>query len=119
MNIEFAHLAFNRVCQSHAADLIKERAVALHDTLLPEYNANMLALVHDEVVSEVPTELARVYSTKATEILNHSGVKVRVPIRCSNGVSTKNWLQAKKGESDAESRPDTEDEAELTDVLPA
>ncbi len=95
MPIEFARVAFNRVCQSHAADHMKDRANAL-DEQRERWGAHILALVHDETVSEVPIDVADEYALSVCDILNHSSVPMRVPVRCSRGVSTKNWLAAKK-----------------------
>lgn len=91
----FARVAFNRVCQSHAADHMKDRANAL-DEQRHQWGAHILALVHDETVSEVPIEIADEYARQAAEILNFSSVPMRVPIRCTKGVSQENWLAAKK-----------------------
>jgi DNA polymerase I-like protein with 3'-5' exonuclease and polymerase domains len=93
--LQYARVAFNRVCQSHAADHMKDRANAL-DEERGRWGAHILALVHDETVSEVPVELAEQYAEEACDILNHSSVPMRVPIRCSRGVSDKSWLAAKE-----------------------
>jgi DNA polymerase I-like protein with 3'-5' exonuclease and polymerase domains len=90
-----AYRAFNRVCQSHGADLIKERSNALADAT-GGYGAYLLALVHDEVASEVLVENAERYLVDGSQILNASGVPLRVPVRCSAGISTANWWDAKE-----------------------
>lgn len=82
------------MCQSHAADLIKERAVALHREN-EKWGAHMLAIVHDEILNEVPVDVANEYSLAASTVLNQSSVPLRVPVRSSCGISTENWRAAK------------------------
>lgn len=95
LDIKFARVAFNRVCQSHAADHIKDRAVALWK-VQPQYGAEMLAMVHDEILDEVPDEVAEQYGCETNGLLNHSIVPLRVPIRCDMGISKSNWFDAKE-----------------------
>ncbi len=95
--LEYCRPAFNRVCQSHAADLMKERTNALSDALDGlDYEAHLLASVHDETLSEVEADRAYEYADFAQNILNDVSVPLRVPIRCSAGVSVKSWLDAKE-----------------------
>ena len=61
-----------------------------------EYFNGLLALVHDEILSEVPTENAERYADVATKVLNQSSVPLRVPIRSKCGISAESWLQAKR-----------------------
>ncbi|KKN77762.1 hypothetical protein LCGC14_0357360 [marine sediment metagenome] len=90
-----AHIAFNTLCQSTAADLMKERVVALHAELqgTPIY---IVALVHDDVVMCLPTKLLEDKHLIPTilNLLENPRIKLRVPIRCSAGYSDKNWKGA-------------------------
>ena len=103
--LKYCHSAFNRVIQGHAADLMKERTNALHDALASlDYEAHLLASVHDETLSEVELDHAIEYGHMAQSVLNASSVPLRVPIRCSCGVSASDWLEAKRaGDSDSDS----------------
>jgi len=92
--LEFARVGFNRAVQSHAADQIKNRVNAI-DEIRQEHGAYIFAMVHDETASEVPTEEAEAYAARTTDILNVSPVPLRVPIRCSCGISDLNWMVAK------------------------
>ena len=113
--LKFSRVAFNRVVQGHAADLIKERANAL-DERRHKYGAYMLALVHDETVSEVPHEAATEYAAMKQDLLCRSSVPLRVPITCSCGISDHSWLGAKKA---GDTKPDVSSESpiELTSDL--
>jgi DNA polymerase-1 len=93
--LQFARVAFNRVCQSHAADHIKDRAVALWKEQ-PKYGAEMLAMVHDEILDEVPDEIAEQYGLETNSLLNYSRVPLRVPIKCDMGLSKDNWYDSKQ-----------------------
>lgn len=93
--IKFSRVAFNRVCQSHAADHIKDRAVEL-GKIQHQYGAHMLAMVHDEIVDEVPDDIAEQYGLETNDTLNYSKVPLRVPLRCDMGTSKKNWYDAKQ-----------------------
>lgn len=95
--LEYCRPAFNRVCQSHAADLMKERTNALSDAIEDlDYEAHLLASVHDETLSEVEADRAYEYAEFSSSILNDVSVPLRVPIRCSAGVSFTSWLDAKE-----------------------
>jgi len=93
-----AHIAFNSLCQSTAADIMKERIVALHSELQGT-PIKIVALVHDDVVMCLPTPLLDDEHLIPTvlNLLEHPRVGLRVPIRCSAGYSDKNWKEA--GES--------------------
>lgn len=91
-----AHKAFNTICQSYAADLMKERAVALAERLAAgSEGARLLAVVHDEFLVEVPeAALTDQFVEETVQLLQTPSVDMRVPIRCSVGTSTKTWADA-------------------------
>lgn len=90
-----AHIAFNTLCQSSAADLMKERMVAAYD-MIKGTPIRMVASVHDEILFIAPTEVANDPRTKRdlVGLLEQPDVKLRVPIRWSVGISDKNWKEA-------------------------
>ena len=91
-----AHKAFNTLCQSSAADLAKERAVALADALASSGGA-MLAMVHDEFLIEVPKEVVGTegYLDDIVRLLETPSVPIRVPIRCTSKLSDQSWAACK------------------------
>lgn len=93
-----AHIAFNSVNQASAADIMKERTVALWKALRGT-PIRMVANVHDESLKEGPTEMIEDPRTQhaVAHIMEHTDVELRVPIRVSMGTSAKNWKEACKG----------------------
>ena len=96
---KFARKAFNSVVQGCAADISKERLVAIS----PRYNEKVRALgirpcgiVHDELVFHVPLE--HLYNPEVhayfREMLETTSVKFDVPIKVGLGVSPNNWMEA-------------------------
>jgi DNA polymerase-1 len=92
-----AHRAFNTLNQSLAADIMKERTVALAKACKGT-PIRLIASVHDETLLEAPNEIANDPRTTRdiVDILEHPGVDLRVPIRVSYGRSTGNWRDASK-----------------------
>lgn len=90
-----AWLAFPTLNQASAADLMKERFVALMRACdgLP---IKALGIVHDEIVLMAPDEIANDPRTlrDIVAILESPATPISVPIRWSIGVSNKNWLSA-------------------------
>ena len=86
-----AHKAFNTICQSTAADIVKESVVRVEHKLA-DLGARMVAVVHDEILLEVPdsTPDAEVQNT-IQPVLESPTAKLRVPIRWSAGWSRQNW----------------------------
>lgn len=94
-----AHIAFNRIVQGCAADIVKERMVAVS----PRYNAQtrvdglrISVNVHDEIkfvgprdATRDPRVVARIVNT-----LEDTSYKFRVPIRMGAGWSDINWAVA-------------------------
>ena len=94
-----AHLAFNRIVQGCAADVMKERTVAV----APRYNARIRAMgirlaasVHDETLFVGNAELMRDPNTvtEIARVLEDTAVTFRVPIRTAAGYSTDTWAEA-------------------------
>ena len=91
--------AFNTIIQSCAADVIKERMVAL----APRYNKFIrylgiknFASVHDEVAMYAPKGLSKDMVTlmEIKSQFEDTAIKFRVPMRIACGVSDKNWAIA-------------------------
>jgi len=92
--VDRAHLAFNNLCQSSAADLVKERMVALAAALRGS-PVKIVGQVHDEIVMTCPEELVSDELLDGiTNLLEHPECELRVPIRWDIGVSGKNWYEA-------------------------
>lgn len=91
-----AHIAFNTLNQGSAADLMKAQCVELYLALPPMIK--IIGCVHDEVVMIAPTEVANDPRVQRDilHIMEHPDIELRVPIRCSLGVSSENWLKAAK-----------------------
>jgi DNA polymerase-1 len=93
---QVAWRAFNTVCQGTAADLMKERLVALWKWLKKDHpEFQLIGVVHDEVVIRGPKALVTDNMLdQICFILEDISVQLRVPIRTSLGVSESNWLDA-------------------------
>lgn len=93
-----AHIAFNSINQASAADIMKERTVALWKALRNTH-IRMVANVHDESLKEGPIEVIEDPRTQhaVASIMEHPDVELRVPIRVSMGTSQKHWKEACKG----------------------
>lgn len=94
-----AHKAFNSLIQGCAADIMKERMVAIS----PRYNSDsrdfgltIAANVHDELLQEAPLET--LYDERLhryiCDLMEAPKVQFRVPIRVGLGVSPNNWSEA-------------------------
>jgi DNA polymerase-1 len=90
-----AYRGFNNLNQSSAADLIKERTVALCE-MIDGTPIELCCLVHDETLLQAPIEIA--YDPRTildlVLLLEHPPIKLRVPIRCACGISVNNWNEA-------------------------
>lgn len=91
-----AHKAFNTLCQGEAADLIKERTVALAEVLKAEAPyVELLGNVHDELLMRAPTELiTEELKRRIVEVLESPAVPLRVPLRFTIGVDSTDWRRA-------------------------
>lgn len=98
---EFAHKAFNSLCQGEAADIQKERTVALARALLGT-DIMLVGNVHDEVVLEGPSEQiedARTVESVAW-MLETLEKPLRVPLRANVGTSRRHWKEASTSAKD-------------------
>jgi DNA polymerase I-like protein with 3'-5' exonuclease and polymerase domains len=100
-NVSFR--AFNTIIQSCAADIMKERTVAI----APRYNAwsreiglILNASVHDETLANLPLDIAHDEKTlkKISDVFEDTAVKFRIPIRVSCGRGEKSWAEASSDE---------------------
>lgn len=99
---ERAHIAFNTLNQSSAADLLKERTVALHE-MLRGTDVHIVASVHDETLLECPLEYLedeRLHRD-IVGLLEDPAFPLSVPVRCGIGWSTKSWYEASLSDEDA------------------
>lgn len=94
-----SYKAFNTIIQGGAADIMKERTVAIS----PRYNSDsrnwgieLAANVHDELLDETPLDvmLDPQLHKYSTELMEETTVKFRVPIKIGLGVSKNNWSEA-------------------------
>lgn len=90
-----AYIAFNALNQSAAADLMKDRMVALWK-MLRKTDIKMLIQVHDELVFSGPTELIDDYRTQRDicKVLEDCPVPLSVPIRAEGKKSSVSWADA-------------------------
>lgn len=93
-----AHLAFNSLCQGSAADLQKERTVAVAE-MLRGTDIHLVGLVHDESLFEAPIEIAEDPRTQRDliAVMEDPARPLRVPVRCTIGTSRENWREAGDG----------------------
>lgn len=103
--VTHAFAAFNSVVQASAADLMKERVVAI----APRYNKRtrdlglqLACVVHDELVFTGPRDALTDPDTyrHVAGILEAPSIPLRIPIRTSISVSTTTWGATKKGKVD-------------------
>ena len=91
------HKAFNALIQSTATDICKIQMVRL-DEQLPE-TVKMVLQVHDEILFEVPKEvaeeaLAKIIEIMETPVCGLSGKEFSVPIKVDAKIAS-NWADAK------------------------
>lgn len=99
-----ARNAFNSIMQGSAADIMKERMVAI----APRYNSEsrkwhlkLSANVHDELLNAAPLDCLYDPSLHKyiCDILENTTIKFRVPILTGLGISRRNWSEAAQDES--------------------
>ena len=87
-------MAVNTVIQGSAADLIKVAMITIHRRIQREkLPMRMILQVHDELVFELPAELAPVAGAWIREAMC-SAIPVEVPIAVDLGIGP-NWLECK------------------------
>lgn len=87
-------VAFNRVMQSEAAEIGKERYVAVSpvfNEFVRDHDIHVVAMVHDEFLFEVPTDNVPVAIEYLKYVLEHPNVEYKVPIRVSVSTSSVSW----------------------------
>jgi DNA polymerase I-like protein with 3'-5' exonuclease and polymerase domains len=104
-----AHRAFPSIIQSSAADLMKERTVAVaprYNRRVREAGVNIFAVVHDDVSSMGPSESLRdpEFLQYFRSILEDPAVKFSIPILTGMGYSETDWAEA--SDDDVETRLD-------------
>ena len=93
-----AWVAFNRICQSDAADIVKEVAPTVSpafDPWLAACDVHLVAIVHDEFLWECPTEMVAEVEPYLKRRLENPRVQYRVPIRTDSHVSSISWANCK------------------------
>ena len=89
--------AFNTLIQGSAADIIKLAMLAVHsDPLLHDLKARLLLQVHDELLLEVPTEMASQAGERVAELMGSvhpGGITLDVPLKADWGAA-ENWGDA-------------------------
>lgn len=100
---EKAHIAFNTLNQSSAADMMKARMVKLWKYLRREGlwgsdRVHVMAQVHDDLTSTMPQEWAGDPRTRLglLAMMETAPCELRVPLRCAIGWSVKHWREACK-----------------------
>lgn len=90
-----AHRAFNSVCQATAADLMKERAVALYKATRGT-GIEPVGLVHDEFLLSVPDgyEGDNKMVSDIVGLLESPERPLSVPIKTSTGWASESWAAA-------------------------
>lgn len=92
-----AHIAFNTLNQGTAADLIKERTIAVEE-MIRDTPLRMLVFVHDSIMLTGPIDV--IYDQRTAfdivSVMEHPTIDdiLRVPIRCSYGLSRLSWYDA-------------------------
>ncbi len=93
-----AHIAFNTVIQGLAADIMKERLVAVAPVAI-NMGIHPVIVVHDEVLFSCSKEVGNDPETipKLVECLESPSIqhKLSVPIRCSVETSDSSWADCK------------------------
>lgn len=95
---EFAYRGFNTLNQSSAADLMKDRFVALCDQI-DATPIETQAQVHDENLLQAPIEIAQDERALRDVVgcMETVDILLRVPVRASIGTSANNWFEAANG----------------------
>lgn len=84
-------MAYNMPIQGSAADIVKLAMLRLAPALAAK-RGRLLLQVHDEIVAEVPTEIAEAAATDVATIMS-SAYPLKAPLVVAVGVAS-NWLDA-------------------------
>lgn len=92
MKANYLREGINSIFQGSAADLIKLAMLKIHQKF-KDSKVKMLLQVHDELIFELPKEIAPATSKEIETIMNHI-YTLNVPLKC--GISLgKNWAELK------------------------
>lgn len=107
-----AYRGFNTLNQASAADLIKEQTNKIC-RMIAGTSIELKAMVHDECLFECPIDVANDPRTirDLVCLMESPDIELRVPVRCSVGVSVNNWYEAG---SDDVAKPLHYDKSEAT-----
>ena len=86
-------VAKNLPIQGTAADIMKRAMIDVHAGLAPHPQARMILTVHDELLFEVPTEMADEVAAIVRERME-SAVRLKAPLRVDVGIG-ESWREAK------------------------
>lgn len=97
-----AFRSFNAIIQSTAADLMKERTIALsprYNSMTRQLGIDLRASVHDATLSHGDKDMMRdpAVIKHIITTLEDTTIKFRVPIRASCNYSQKDWRSAAEG----------------------
>jgi len=106
-----AFRAFNTIVQSCAADIMKERLVALaprYNSYIRDLGITINSCVHDEALLNVPKSVSNNMNVlrDIEGILTDTTQKFRVPFTVSCGRSDKNWMIASGDDGEIDLRKD-------------
>lgn len=113
-----AHKAFNTLNQSSAADIMKERLVAVQP-VLDEMGGRLVSVVHDEALFCMPRDTPPAAVARLQEAMEENVFGLRVPIYIGCGVTTENWSVASKADDWQRLRPERLRGMRGWDALPA
>jgi DNA polymerase I len=114
-----AHIAFNRIIQSEAADIMKDQAVDLYEYSLDK-DCYLNALVHDEALSEVPIGCEQDFCNDMVPLMERTRHKYSVPIKVSCCYSKENWRKCDtKDYPESRLWPSTEQHRPAEETMPA
>ena len=90
-----AHIAFNALNQSTAADIMKERLPFIQ-ACADMLGLEIVAIVHDEVLFQGPISIVENPNTQRDmlAVMETPNAPLDLPIRCSYGTSRVNWATA-------------------------
>lgn len=94
MSVREAYKSVNYMCQGTVGDEIKSRMVAVGDHFNPLDDCTMILNIHDEIVVEVPTHMAKQASIEMNEIMQETGIEYKVPMAATVSITQTNWGSA-------------------------
>ncbi len=92
MRANFLREGINSIFQGSAADLIKLAMVKIYERF-KNTQVKLLLQVHDELIFELPRDIAQNVSLEIEEIMNNI-YKLRVPLKCGKSIG-ENWAELK------------------------